>query len=188
MDLNAEDLNLFLVVLGGRANGCHVELHDVRWVIGKSIEDTFSQLKKEWFGQKEGLHLDSYMIIKFIDGYEIKIIKKNKQQPTPSIRKEKKLWFVNLGGYNKESLQELHRFGLTVATSAFEAKSKAKNTFDFTAKNIHVDNLRLFNQLERVDNCYSIEEVIDHQIFLMPDKLNRAQPIRPDWYGYQKIS
>ena len=29
---------LFLVVLGGRCKGCHVEQHDVRWVVGETIE------------------------------------------------------------------------------------------------------------------------------------------------------
>ena len=33
-----EQPKLFLVVLGGRIDGCHVELHDVRFVVGSSIE------------------------------------------------------------------------------------------------------------------------------------------------------
>jgi len=49
-----------LVVLGGRAKNANVELHDVRWVIGTRIEDTYSLLRKEWFGIIEGLHIDSY--------------------------------------------------------------------------------------------------------------------------------
>ena len=51
---------LFLVVLGGRANKANVELHDVRWVIGSKIEDTFDVLRRDWFGTIEGLHIDSY--------------------------------------------------------------------------------------------------------------------------------
>ena len=50
---------LFLVVLGGRTRNSHVEQHDVRWVVGISIEDTFPQLCKEWFGCQSGLHIDS---------------------------------------------------------------------------------------------------------------------------------
>ena len=38
---NTENKNLFLVVIGGRANKANVELHDVWWVIGTRIEDTF---------------------------------------------------------------------------------------------------------------------------------------------------
>ena len=38
---------LFLVVLGGRCRGCHTEQHDVRWVVGDAIEDTYPQLIKQ---------------------------------------------------------------------------------------------------------------------------------------------
>ena len=35
---------LFLVVVGGRSPKANIELHDVRWVIGSKIEDTFCLL------------------------------------------------------------------------------------------------------------------------------------------------
>ena len=40
---------LFLVVVGGRSHKANIELHDVRWVIGSKIEDTFDQLRNDWF-------------------------------------------------------------------------------------------------------------------------------------------
>ena len=45
-----EETFLFLVVLGGRAKLANVELHDVRWVVGSKIEDTYNLLRREWFG------------------------------------------------------------------------------------------------------------------------------------------
>ena len=65
---------LFLVVLGGRAEKANIELHDVRWVIGSKIEDTYDTLRKDWFGSPKGLHVDSYKKIKYIDGYKINLI------------------------------------------------------------------------------------------------------------------
>ena len=38
---------LYLVVLGGRAEKANVELHDVRWVVGSKIEDTYDTLKND---------------------------------------------------------------------------------------------------------------------------------------------
>ena len=64
---------LFLVVLGGRANKANIELHDVRWVIGSRIEDTFNTLRRDWFGIIEGLHIDSYKKINYVDGYRINL-------------------------------------------------------------------------------------------------------------------
>ena len=66
---------LFLVVLGGRAKKANVELHDVRWVIGSRIEDTFDVLRRDWFGIIDGLHIDSYKRINYVDGYRINLKK-----------------------------------------------------------------------------------------------------------------
>ena len=35
---------------------------------------------------------------------------------------KKKLWFVNIGGYNPTSMQEKHEFGLVIASNKLEAK------------------------------------------------------------------
>ena len=69
-----ENIFLYLVVLGGRARKANVELHDVRWVVGSKIEDTYDTLRKQWFGSPKGLHIDSYKRIKYIDGYKINLI------------------------------------------------------------------------------------------------------------------
>ena len=64
---------LYLIVLGGRANKSNVELHDVRWVVGSKVEDTFPILRRDWFGSPEGLHIDSYKKIQYIDGHKINL-------------------------------------------------------------------------------------------------------------------
>ena len=69
-----ENIFLYLVVLGGRAKKANIEIHDVRWVVGSKIEDTYDTLRKDWFGSPKGLHIDSYKKIKHIDGYKINLI------------------------------------------------------------------------------------------------------------------
>ena len=69
-----ENYFLYLIVLGGRAKKANIELHDVRWVIGSKIEDTYDTLRKDWFGSPKGLHIDSYKKIKYIDGYKINLV------------------------------------------------------------------------------------------------------------------
>ena len=64
---------LYLVVLGGRAEKANIELHDVRWVVGSRIQDTYDMLRRDWFGSIEGLHIDSYKKINNVDGYRINI-------------------------------------------------------------------------------------------------------------------
>ena len=69
-----ENYFLFLVVLGGRAKKSNIELHDVRWVVGSKIEDTYDTLRRDWFGSPKGLHIDSFKKIKYIDGYKINLL------------------------------------------------------------------------------------------------------------------
>ena len=100
---------LFLVVLGGRAEKANVELHDVRWGVGSKIEDTFNNLRKNWFGSIDGLHIDSFKKIEYIDGYKINLknFEKNKiknKQSSNQINPQKNLWFVNIGGYDPSSM------------------------------------------------------------------------------------
>ena len=92
---------LFLVVLGGRAKKANIELHDVRWVVGSKIENTFDTLRKDWFGSLKGLHIDSYKKIKYVDGYKINLInfekdKIDQKQLVKTNKAKKYLWFVNI--------------------------------------------------------------------------------------------
>lgn len=129
MDNN--ELNLYLVVVGGRIPKANVEVHDVRWVIGCKIEDTFDDLRKNWFGSIEGLHIDSYKKIYSVDGHKIKIKKSQTKKSVINLIKKvsnnKKLWFINIGGYDPKSMQEKHEFGLVVASTASDAKKLAKS-------------------------------------------------------------
>jgi hypothetical protein len=58
------DPSLWLVVLGGRTASSHIELHDVRFVAGPTIDATIPELRRQWFGRREGLHLDAYMAVR----------------------------------------------------------------------------------------------------------------------------
>src|SRR5579862_751029 len=58
---------LFAVYLGGRADHCNIELHDVVFVVGATIEETYPLLAKKWFGNLKGFHIDSYVELQNID-------------------------------------------------------------------------------------------------------------------------
>ncbi len=182
---------LFLVVLGGKAPKSNIELHDVRWVIGSKIEDTFESLRKNWFGSIEGLHIDSYKKIKSIDGYRInfKNIEKGeiKSKNLNKDRKSKKnLWFINLGGYQSDSMQERHEFGLVVARNSIEAKKIAKSKWLLEYRKVHKDNLYSLT-ISDVDDCKIIKYIDNWEIELILDNNFVEENYYPDWYGYKRI-
>ena len=183
---------LYLVVLGGRAKKANIELHDVRWVVGTKIEDTYDTLRNDWFGSSKGLHIDSYKKIQYIDGHKINLInvEKNKivkKQLEKKIISKKNLWFVNIGGYDPTSMQEKHEFGLVIASSKLEAKNIAKSKWLIGCKKKHKDDLASLEMLISCDDCELIKKIGIWEIELTPDNNIIEENNYPDWYGYQKI-
>ncbi len=162
-------MQLFMVYLGGRVSGCHIEMHDVRFVVAEQIEDAYGQLKAQWVGDKSQVHMDSYMAVRHVDGFDVEVV------DTP-VEQAHKLYFVNLGAYRPDSLAEQHEFALVVATGAEEAKNLAKQRLLTGLSHQHKDNLH------EVDDCLALDLIDAHYLKLTPG--GRSQPIRPDWFGY----
>ena len=182
------NLSLFIVVLGGRSSKSNIEINDVRWVIGESIEDTFPELRKQWLGIKNGLHIDSYKRIKYVDGYKIEISKSNTENSINSQDEEdKSLWFINLGGYDQNKMYEEHEFTLVVAKRAIDAKNKARKNWESNLINKHNDNYSGIKNFEQVDDIYSIQKIKNWEIKLINDPDKRSQKLVPDWNGYMRI-
>ena len=190
--LSTKKKYLFLVVLGGRAKMANVELHDVRWVLGSRIEDTYDVLRRDWFGSLEGLHIDSYKKINYVDGYKINLknlenkkINKNKFLSENNIKKN--LYFVNIGGYDPTSMQEKHEFGLVVASSNLEAKNKAKSKWLIGCKKKHKDDIASLKNLIILDDCELIKKIGNWEINLIQENNLPEETNYPDWYGYKRI-
>ena len=187
-----DDKFLFLIFIGGRAPKANIELHDVRWEVGSKIEDTFDSLRNNWFGSPNGLHIDSYKKIEWVDGYKINLrrIKKDSTKKINFNNNEKnknKLWFVNLGGYERDSMQERHEFGFVVAKNSQDAKKIAKSKWLLGYRKTHQDNLSLVEKISDVDDCEVIKNLDHWEIDLkLEDELN-DQDNSPDWFGYMKL-
>ena len=179
---------LFLVVLGGRVEKANVELHDVRWVVGSKIEDTFNDLRENWFGSIDGLHIDSFKKIEYIDGHKINL--KNcgkKKQSFNQINSQKNLWFVNIGGYDPRSMQEKHEFGFVVASSSLEAKNTAKSKWLIGCRKKHKDDIASVKMLITCDDCQIIKNIDNWEIELILENNLIEETNYPDWYGYKRI-
>ncbi len=165
-------MKLFMVYLGGTAPGANIELHDVRFVVGETIAATYPQLREQWFGEVKGLHLDSYLELHNIDGYALRLVTEQPEQ-------DAQLFFVNFGGYYPGKIAEQHEFMLCVASSAVEAKARAKAVLLTDADSQHKDDLLA------LDDCLPLNSVNGYYIQLVPNGGN--QPLQPDWSGYEVI-
>ena len=111
-------MKLFVIYIGGAHEKSFIELHDMRFVMAENIEDTYEFLRKSWWGTPESLHLDAWGVLEYADGHNISF----KNEPSTS---EDKLFFVNLGGYDKRQFTEEHKNVFVVAPTASKAKVKA---------------------------------------------------------------
>ena len=175
---------LFLVVLGGRCKGCHVEQHDVRWVVGETIDATLPALRKEWIGLRRGLHIDSYRCIDYADGHRIEVVE-HAQDLTSADAPH--LWFVNLGAYDPTSMAEQHAFGVIVARSSASAKARARQRWLQGQEQVHKDDLHPVDMDSSLDDLLPIQGNGQWHLKLIVDPDVGDAPVHPDWYGYWKI-
>lgn len=179
-------MQLFLVVLGGRSRGCHIEQHDVRFVAGERIDDTLPELRRQWFGLQRGLHLDSWMRIEQVEGWQVVLRREPFGGP-------QRLWFVNVGGYDPACMAELHAFGLFIAPSARSAAARAKRHLLSGVIQPHKDDVCAVEHSGELDNLLPIERLHGWHVHLVPPQPGASaeetawQPLRPDWFGYQRI-
>lgn len=153
---------IFAVYLGGRADRSNIELHDVVFVVGSSIEETYPLLAKKWFGNMNHFHIDSYLHLQYIDGYEVEL----SQDPVES---QKKLFFINLGAYRPYEFTEYHQNGFYVTENAPDAVRRAKSELLQGLQAIHKDDVILLDKVEvEADDILEISKVDGYHVRLKP--------------------
>lgn len=146
-------LNLYAVLLGGRVKGCNIELHDVVFVIGETLEACYPQLVNKWFGDSaKKLHIDSSVELKYVDGHEVII-----SQDFANIEnaESKKLYFANFGGYKPHFFGEVHEMNFYAASSRIDALARAKNDLCVGSHQQHSDDHLVVDDLIALDQIGS---------------------------------
>jgi hypothetical protein len=111
-------VKLFMFYIGGSYRNSNVELHDVRFCVGETAEACHDDLRRQWWGDPDSLHLDCWGPVEQADGFDIAIA----AGAEPS---DERLFFANMGGYDPREFSELHRNVLLVARDAKTAKQRA---------------------------------------------------------------
>jgi len=179
-----ENLKLFAVYLGGRAPRSNIELHDVVFVVGSSLEDTYPKLKEKWFGYPEKIpHIDSYIELCHADGFQINLI------PGKENQTGYKLYFVNFGAYTEHLFGEVHQSAFYVAKDKAEATQKAKKELCVGMIQTHLDDhlevegLVEFGKFD-VDDVLEIESVDGYHLEFTPSAIKTTSLAHP---GYIRL-
>jgi hypothetical protein len=155
-------MKLFAIYIGGEHPRANIEIHDVRFVVATSIEETYDQLRADWWGTPGTLHVDCWAEIDHVDGHDVTL------RPEGPVARET-LYFVNLGGYDGVSFAEQHKNMFVVAASAAEAKTRALRSIAGWA-DAHRD------ELFEAEKAFALDEVIGNRlhIHLVPSQNARS--------------
>lgn len=178
-------MNLFMVLLGGKPDGRYTEQHDIFFGVADELKELVPAFYSFWPELTDRMHIDSWRYVSKVGEFSISILPKSEYDKTKST---KKLFFVNLGGYKEEDMEEYHYKQLVVAESLAEATRLAKDTvFWKHHTSSHIDDKYGID----VDDIYEIEDM------LLPEfkdqftiKIEEAVSTKEDVLeiGYLKIS
>ncbi|XID74272.1 DUF1543 domain-containing protein [Alkanindiges sp. WGS2144] len=146
---------LYAVMLGGKHDSANIEVHDVVFVSGDSLEVTHDQLREQWFGRAKGLHVDAWMAIDGIEQYRVQL------KGHPVTKGSPRLYFINLGGYIRQVFGEAHCYFLVVAPDLKTARAKAKKHFDPDWYKPHID------AAFELDDCVLVDQVAGQYVHLV---------------------
>ncbi len=147
-------MKLFAFVIGGSTPTSLIELHDVRICAGETMEDTYDDIRRTWWGTPESLHLDCWGELTSADGYNITL------SDVPPAAADK-LWFVNLGGYDPADFAEQHKNVFVVAPTQSKAKVRALKQI-LHWKGHHEDNSFDVEQITSVGDILAAQGLYVH--------------------------
>lgn len=144
-------MNLFMLLLGCKPLGRHIEQHDIYFGIANELRDLVPSIVDYWQQADGKIHLDAWRKVTKVGEYQINV------SASAVDNSQLKLYFVNLGGYKPNELEEYHYKELVVASDIEQAKCLAEKTVFFKNHlSPHIDDKYGID----VDDIYEIEDIL----------------------------
>ena len=136
--------------------GRNTEQHDVFFAIGENLASLKNDIIDFWPGAPAKIHIDAWREINFVDGYKVAVVPAN-DNTVP----ERKLFFLNLGGYKQNEFEEFHYKMIVAAADKGAAVQMAKQVAFYKHYNLkgaesHIDEKYGVD----VDDMYAIEDIL----------------------------
>lgn len=141
--------NLYIALLGGKHQNANIEVHDIIPFISTNLQLAFPYLKAQWFGLKQGVHLDAWMKINGVSylGKKYQVQIHEQAQAHAAL----KLFFINLGAYIANEFGEVHKYLVVAATDKADAKIQGKLAIENNWLQPHTD------AIVDVDDCLELD-------------------------------
>ncbi len=149
-----------MILAGCKPAGRHTEQHDVFFGIASSLQEVIPALEAFWPEAKGNLHLDAFREVTLVDEMQVKVIPRAEK-----IAGGTQLYFINLGGYKENEMEEFHYKLLSTGKEKNEALKKAKATAffkhtSFPGATSHIDDKYGVD----IDDFALIEDILPENI------------------------
>ena len=144
---------LFMVQLGGRPKGRLIEQHDIFFGVANQVSELIDDINNHWPEVNNKWHIDSYRAITKVGNHTVKLIESNNQTANDN---GLKLFFINLGGYQRGSFEEFHHKLLIVADNQKDAIKQAKQS-EFYQQFTFKDKDTPFNAASHIDDKFQVD-------------------------------
>ena len=144
---------LFMVQLGGRPKGRLIEQHDIFFGVANQVSELVDDINHHWPEVKNKWHIDSYRAITKVGNHTVKLIESDNQAENDN---GLKLFFINLGGYQRGSFEEFHHKLLIVADNQKDAIKQAKQS-EFYKEFTFKDKDTPFNAASHIDDKFQVD-------------------------------
>ena len=178
-----------MVLLGCKPESRHTEQHDIFFGIGYELGYLLPDMYAFWPEANRKIHIDSWREVTQVNGYAVKVI--SRTDLSGDMKREEKLFFINIGGYKENDLEEYHYKMLVACTDKGIAVQQAKQTAfyrhtGFTGAVSHIDDKYGVD----VDEIYEISDILParvkekYAIVLSPAMKNKEDEMH---VGYLKV-
>jgi len=144
---------LFMVQLGGRPKGRLIEQHDIFFGVANQVSELIDDINNHWPEVNNKWHIDSYRAITKVGNHTVKLIESDNQAANDN---GLKLFFINLGGYQRGSFEEFHHKLLIVADNQKDAIKQAKQS-EFYQQLTFKDKDTPFNAASHIDDKFQVD-------------------------------
>ena len=144
---------LFMVQLGGRPKGRLIEQHDILFGVANQVSELIDDINNHWPEVNNKWHIDSYRAITKVGNHTVKLIESDNQAANDN---GLKLFFINLGGYQRGSFEEFHHKLLIVADNQKDAIKQAKQS-EFYQQLTFKDKDTPFNAASHIDDKFQVD-------------------------------
>ncbi|QBR13106.1 DUF1543 domain-containing protein [Sphingobacterium sp. CZ-2] len=161
-------MDLYMLVIGGKPLGRHIEQHDVFFGIAEELKDLVPAMKAFWPEMDGKMHIDSWRKVSRVGGFKVFVKERMDENEEDSdldkrghVALRDNLFFVNLGGYKPNDMEEYHYKQLVVAKDLAEASRIAKQTvFWKHHESSHIDDKYGID----VDDIYNVEDLLTEEM------------------------